>query len=440
MNRSAAYPYHPGPPRVATATRRRGGLQGIAGASKSPWGWTLCALGVFCTLTLSAVKIPIGLDLRVGQIALAGTFFVLILHDMHRGQLHWGVLLAVTGCGLMLSALSLFSTYPQLKELTFIIKYVVVFPMAFYAGVRLLSLIGSRRMALLLDLTLLFGTVLAVVLFFHPVPALIHVRPEHLSYGLKGSFWEQGELAFFIGLFLLASLALRLEHRHWPRWRWPIIGLYLFAIGCALATYNKTIWVALIGACLATALLYRGQPHISGVARVWAVRLAVIAVIGAAALTAYNEWLPAGEKLVTAGMLQHKWEDERGAALRVAWGLIMQAPWLGHGFGFVEAYFGNYPSDIIGLGGGAAQLFNAYLDLWLSAGVPGVVYALGLLLVVFSARSLLSVLVVSYLFVFANANPVGQHEYYHLFLGMAFAAARAARALPAASSHPRRAA
>lgn len=437
MSSPVAYPYPPAPPKIATAARP-GYLLNAAEVSKSTRGWTLCALGVLCTLTLSAVKIPIGFDMRLGQIALAATFFVLILHDMHHRQLHWGVLLAITGCGLMLSALSRFSTYPQVKELTFIVKYVVVFPMAFYSGVRLLPLVGARRIALLLDLTLLFGTALAVVLFVHPVPALIHERPVHLSYGLQGSFWEQGGLAFFIGLFLLASLALRLEHRHWPRRRWPIILLYVFVIGCALASHNKTVWVALIGACLAAAVFYRGQPHISGVARVWAMRLGVMAVVTAVALFAYNEWLPAGDKLVTADMLQHKWDVERGAALRVAWSLIMQAPWLGHGFGFVEAYFGNYPSDIVGLGSGTAQLFNAYLDLWLSAGVPGVVYAFGLLFVAFSGRSLLSVLVVSYLFVFANANPVGQNEYYHLFLGMAFAAAHAAHTLPAPAARRRR--
>lgn len=440
MSRPLAYPYSPGPPRTATAARQ-GYLQSAGTVGQSTRGWTLCALGVLCALTLPAVKIPIGFDLRIGQIALAGVFFVLLLHDMYRGQLHWGVLLAVTGCGLMLSALSAFSGYPQVKELTFIIKYVVVFPMAFYTGLRFLPLIGARRMAAVLELTLLFGTALAVALLLHPVPALIHQRPAYLlSAGLQGSFWEQGDLAFFSGLFLLGSLALRIEHRHWPRRRWPLILLYLFVIGCALGSYNKTVWIALIGACLAAAMFYRGQPHIGDVARAWALRLALIGVVAAVALAAYNEWLPAGEKLVTADMLQHKWNDERGEALRVAWGLIMQAPWLGHGFGFVEAYFGNYPSNIIGLGSGVSQLFNTYLDLWLSAGIPGVVYAFGLLLVAFSGRSLLSVLVVSYLFVFANANPVGQNEYYHLFLGMAFATAHAAHTLPMPAARRRRSA
>lgn len=426
MSRSMAYLYPPGPPATATTSRR------VAAGGR---GWTFCATGVLCALTLSAVKIPLGFDLRIGQIALAGVFFMLILHDMQRRQIHWGVLLAVLGCGIMLSALSTFSPYPRVKELTFIVKYVTVFPMAFYAGMRFLSLIGTRRLAMILELTLLFGTVFAIVLYLHPVPALIHERPLYLSYGLKGSFWEQGDFAFFLGLFLIASLALRIEHRHWPRRRWLLILLYIFVIGCGLGTYNKSIWIALIGACLAAAVFYRGQPHISGVARAWALRLALIGVIAAIALAAYNEWLPSGEKLVTAAMLQNKWDNERGEALRVAWGLIMQAPWLGHGFGFVEAYFGNYPSKIVGLGDGVSQLFNVYLDLWLSAGIPGVIYAFGLLFIVFSSRSLLSVLVVSYLFVFANANPVGQSEYYHLFLGIAYAAARA---LPAPAARWRR--
>ncbi len=389
--------------------------------------WTALALGVTASLALPAVKIPVGIDLRVGQIVLAGMFGLIVLHDLTTLRMRWGPLLAIVGVGLMLGTLSTLTTYPKVKEMTFIIKYVAVFPVAYYVGVRMLPLVGARRLALVLELTLVFALALSVALEAHPVPFLIHERPPHLSVGLKGSFWEQGELAFFAGLFMLGSLALRMETLQWPARRWPLVAVYAFTIGCALASHNKTVWVALVAACLIAAVAYRGRPELSGVARRWAVRLAAAAVLGAIALAAYNAWLPADEKLVTARMLEHKWEAERGAALRIAWEMIMEAPWLGHGFGFVEAYFGNFPSDIIGLGSGVAQLFNSYLDIWLSAGMPGLIYALGLLAVGFSPRSLFSVLTIGYLFTFANVNPVAQHEYYHLFAGLAFAAASQAR-------------
>jgi O-antigen ligase len=273
-------------------------------------------------------------------------------------------------------------------------------------------------------MTLLSGCLLAVMLSVHPVPALIHERPEHLSIGLKGSFWEQGELAFFAGLFLLASLALRIEYALRPRSILPLSVVYGLALGSALASLNKTVWVALVCALMASALLYRGRGHGEAAARRWTGYLVLFAIACAVGLWAYNAWLPVDEKLVTGGMLEHKWENERGAALRIAWDLILQAPLLGHGFGFVEAYFGSHPSDVIGLGSGVAQLFNSYLDIWLSVGLPGLMYALGLLAAAFSRHSPVSLLIVVYLFVFASFNPVAQHEYYFLFLGIALAAAR----------------
>jgi len=389
--------------------------------------WELAAFAVLFALTMPAVKVHAGIDIRIGQLALAGVFALALIRDLHRQTVAWGPLLAVTGLGLLLSGMSVLSTYPKVKEMTFLVKYVVVFPTAFYLGLRLLTLAGAERLIRVIEVTLAAACLLSLFLHMHPVPLLVHERPAYLSDGLKGPFWEQGELAFSVGLFLVASLALRLEYGLRPRRAWLHGLLYGLALGCALASYNKTIWIALIGACMAAAVLYRGGNRFGDVARVWAKRLAVIAVVGGVLLAAYNAWLPGDEKLVTQQMLENKWQNERGAALRLTWDLIGDAPVLGHGFGFVEAYFGTYPTDIIGLGSGVAQIFNSYLDLWLSEGLVGFVYALGLLAAVLSTRSLVSVMVVAYLFVFANFNPVAQHEYYHLFLGLALGAAAAVR-------------
>lgn len=391
---------------------------------EAPRLWAVYGGAVLASLTLPAVKIPVGFDLRIGQLLMAGVFGLVILRDLQRQEVRWGPLLAIVGGGLVLSGLSTLSTYPKVKELTFLVKYLVVFPTAFYLGARLLALAGPRRTALAVELTLLGGCLLAVGLDLHPVPLLVHERPAYLSVGLKGSFWEQGELAFFAGLFTTASLGLRLEHGLRPRSVLPLAGLYGLALGCALASMNKTVWVALFGTALGAGLLYRSDSSTNRVVRRWARYLIIAAVAGSLAIWAYNAWLPAGDKLVTAHMLEHKWQAERGAALRIALSLIGQAPWLGHGFGFVEAYFGSYPTDVIGLGSGVAQLFNSYLDLWLSVGVPGLLYAFGLLGAAVSRRSLVALLIVGYLFIFANVNPVAQHEYYFLVLGFALAAAR----------------
>jgi len=386
--------------------------------------WALYGGVVLMSLAVPAVKVPVGFDLRIGQLLMAGVFALVILRDLQRREVRWGALLATVGGGLLLSGLSVLSAYPKVKELTFLVKYLVVFPTAFYLGRRLLALAGPRRTVLAVELTLLGGCLLAIALYLHPVPLLVHERPAYLSVGLKGSFWEQGELAFFAGLFTAASLGLRLEYRLRPRSLLPLAGLYGLALGCALASMNKTIWVALFGATLAAGLLYRSESRANALLRRWSRYLIIAAVAGSVAIWAYNAWLPEADKLVTAHMLEHKWQAERGAALRIALDLIGDAPWLGHGFGFVEAYFGSYPSDVIGLGSGVAQLFNSYLDLWLSVGVPGLLYGFGLLGAAVSRRSLVALLIVGYLFIFANFNPVAQHEYYFLFLGIALAASR----------------
>jgi O-antigen ligase len=138
-----------------------------------------------------------------------------------------------------------------------------------------------------------------------------------------------------------------------------------------------------------------------------------------ALLFIYNSLLDPHDRLISAEMLRHKWESERGAALRTALGLIAETPWLGRGFGFVEAYFSRNDLGIIGLGENVGHIFNSYLDIWLSNGVSGLLYALGLLCWAFGRHSLVSLAIVVFVFVAANTNPVYQSEYYYLFLGLA---------------------
>jgi hypothetical protein len=56
------------------------------------------------------------------------------------------------------------------------------------------------------------------------------------------------------------------------------------------------------------------------------------------------------------------------------------------------------------------------------------VFSLGLVVLCFDRRSLVAVLVVSYLFVSANLNAVANNEYYYFFLGLCYAAGRSSRA------------
>lgn len=382
-------------------------------------------------LTLPTLKLSLGFEIRAGQLVLLFGFGLLMLRDLQMKQVRWGVLCLVLGLGIFLSGISLLETYPKIKQSTFIIKYVFIFPAAFYTGVRVPLLIPGRRLVRAFEATLVLACLVAIGMEQHPIPMLVHARPAYLSVGLKGTFWEQGAFAFFIGLFVLASLALRIRLSHWPRRRWRLFVVYGLALGCAVASHNKTVWLGLLGAILTAALIYRDAPRLrralgarlggSGTVKRWIWRLVLVALILAVALVAYNASLSPGDKIWSSAMLHNKWQNERGAALRTTLGLIPQAPLFGHGFGFVQAYFTTHPADIVGLGAGVADIFNSYLDIWLTSGLIGVAYALGLIWVSFNRRSLISLLLVTYLFICANFNPEMQSEYYYIFLGIAFA-------------------
>lgn len=384
--------------------------------------WVPFVFILLYTLTFPNIKIPTGLDLRLGQVVLMMGVFVLFLRDAYLREMRWNALLALVGAGLLLSCISYLAPFPKIKQVVFIIKYTMVYPSAFYMGARVLCLIPLRRFLQVLEITLALACIGGIALEFFPIVPLVHPRPAYLV-GIKGSFWEQGSMAFVLGLFLITSLALRLQTGLWPaRRRYLLWGLYVLVLGCAVATRNKTIWIALGFTLLFGVALYRDPRRARGAGKAWWLLCAVLVVCAfGVGLGWYNHSLPPGDKIVSEQMLAYKWENERGAALRIVWALIQQNPIFGKGFGFVEAYFGTHSAHVIGLGVDTGAIFNSYLDIWLSVGVFGLIYSFGLLKAAFNRDSLLAVFVVIYVFVCVNFNPYAQTEYYYLFLGLCWA-------------------
>ncbi|MGH8522745.1 MAG: O-antigen ligase family protein [Gammaproteobacteria bacterium] len=410
-------------------------------------GWVGLYFVILYLLTLPALKLPLGVDVRVGQVMLLVGFIVLWLHDLVRREVPWGILLGLVGFGALLSGISLLSLYPKVKEVVFIIKYVVLYPATFYLGYRLLGRMTVAQAVWVLEATLFVACVTSIFLHYYPVSFLIHERPAYLSVALKGSFWEQGSLAFFLALFFITALALRIGQTLWPRNKFYLLALYGLALSCALASRNKSVWLALGAAFLLAGFLNPGAVTAAyrfwdraktRSLRRWGQRFLVLVAVLIPALALYDASLEPEDKIVTFEMLEHKWQSERGAALRTSIDLIAEDPWLGKGFGFVEAYFGKHEEKVIGLGEGVGEIFNSFLDVWLAVGVLGLVFSLGLVALCFDRRSLVAVMAVSYLFVWANLNPVATSEYYYFFLGLCYAAARSIRAkrdlIPVAAS------
>jgi hypothetical protein len=369
------------------------------------------------------------MEIRIAQVVLVAVFFALLVHDLLSRQAQLGMLLILLFFGLLFMAISGVSPYPKIKENGFIIKYVFIYPAAFYLGQRALSLLRPQGVVRICELVLLLSCLLSIVVHYYPISGLIHVRAPHLSVALKGTFMEQGCLSFFFGLLLVTSLALRIRYKVWPSTKWSMWALYTLVLACLVASKNKSVWLAAWSSLICVALFNRDRfthlfDELTSERRMsvkrWGVRLFCGVCVSVLAVALYNATLEPQEQIVNVEMLQHKWKDERGAVLRAGLDLIAQYPWLGIGLGSVEIFT---KGAGIGTGAGSGMIFNSYVDIWISVGVLGILCSLWLVVAAYSRRSFPSQIIVVYLFIFANLNPVAQFEEYYFFLGLAYACA-----------------
>ena len=391
--------------------------------------WTGSYFIVLFLLTLPAVKIFVGMEIRIAQIALVVVFLTLLVNDLQGRKAQIGMLLILFFAGVVFMTISSLSLYPKIKENGFIIKYLFIFPAAFYLGQRALVLLQPKGAIKVWESVLLLSCLLSAFVHYYPIAGLIHVRPPYLSIGLKGTFWEQGSLAFFLGLLLLASLAVRFNYKIWPSTRLGMWLVYILVIGCLLASMNKSVWLATWSSLLCVVLFNRGMftsalgsiPSIDKkAAKRWGLRILGGVCVSILSLVLYNAGLEPQEQIVNEEMLQHKWESERGAVLRAGLDLIAQEPWMGLGFGAVEIATEGFG---VGAGAGSGMIFNSFVDIWISVGILGFLFSLWLLVTAYGRRNFPSQIIVVYLFIFGNLNPVIQNEEYYIFLGVAYACA-----------------
>lgn len=391
--------------------------------------WVGCYFIVLFLLTLQATKISLGMEIRIGQVALVTVFCVLLVTDLQGRQAPMKMLLILLFFGFLFAAISGVSSYPKIKENGFIVKYLIIYPAAFYLGQRALDLLRPRGVIRICESVLLLSCLLSFVVHYYPISGLIHVRPPHLSVALKGTFWEQIGLSFFFGLLLLTALALRLKYGMWPSKKLGILTLYVLVLAGLVASANKSVWLGAWSSLLCVAFFNRDTfahnivalTSIDKVAvKRWGLRVFGGVCVSVLAVGLYNSSLDPQEQIVNEAMLQHKWESERGAVLRASLDLIAQEPWVGLGFGAVEIATADTG---IGTGEGTGMIFNSYLDIWISVGILGFLYSLWLLIMAYSRESFPSQIIVVYLFIAANLNPVAQNEEYFIFLGFAWACA-----------------
>ena len=372
---------------------------------------------VLFLLSLSVVKISLA---SIGQLSMILFFILLFLNQYAKKRVRWDVLGYMLGFGMLLTLISFASSEPTLEGYKFVIKYLLIFPIAYYIGVWAGERLSARQLSGLLKVVMLIFVGVAIVLYYVPIGFLIHDRGMH---EFKGTFFEGGAFAMTLAVFFLSALFLQIDaHVKFDKKSFTVFLIVFIAM---VITRNKSIWLAFIVIFLtflfikpflmkkSNLLLSSEELSTFHTAKI-IVSLLVLFVIFIIA----NSLL--AEPIISQAMIEDKLHNERGKVLLVALKLLSNSDWMGaYGFGYVQHYFSTYTDSIVGLGGNVGMIFNSYLDVWISVGILGVIYHLSLLYFAWSLRSLFTIVVPVYWFVVVNTNPMNQSEYYFIFLGMA---------------------
>ncbi|NPA54715.1 MAG: hypothetical protein GXO21_08645, partial [Aquificae bacterium] len=343
--------------------------------------WFIVYLILFFLLSLSVVKIPVGFEARVGQIFLLLMFGFILLYDARKRTLNIKILSYFLISGLIISLISKLSTYEKVGELKFIVKYLFIFPAAFYVGMKMFQFLSIRKIVAVFEISGIIYGAFALFLNIHPIEAIMHIR-EGLE-GFQGTFYEPSGLAEAIGLVFISSLALRSQFNLWDK-PYYVFSVYVFLLIIALLTKNKTIWISLFAVMifsifykLITAILLEKRVSIfkdiytstlENLKKISILRITVILLTFSFLLYLYNASLE--EPIISKEILEEKMETERGKAFFKTVELLEKSNWIGgYGYGFVEAYFSKARDEILGLGEGVSMIFNSYLDAWLSGSI-----------------------------------------------------------------------
>ncbi len=397
--------------------------------------WFFIFLIFLILMFFEALKLYLGLTLRLAQILIVIIFGTIIINDMIKKTLNLPLLLFLFGSGLLLSLISLNSVYLKVGEHKFIIKYLTTFPAAFYIGYKFVQLVKLKELLKIFELTILVHCLLALLFVFYPISFLMHDRGVLTGY--QGTFWESTGFGTVIGLLILLSLSLRYEFNIYPKNIIIYLGFIVFALGSVVASKSKTFWTAIFPIFIYIVffkiafylLRYRAigsgifilfeKIRIPNILKIRTSLVLFLVIFITILFTIINVSME--KPIITEEMIKEKIEHERGKALTVTLDLLEKTNWLGgYGWGFVEAYFSTHNIGAIGLGSGVGMIFNSYLNEWLSVGILGLIFHLTLLFLAFSNRHLFTVVAPLYLFIAASVHPIAGGEAYYLFLGLSY--------------------
>jgi hypothetical protein len=397
-------------------------------------------ISILVFLSIPALKVVAGV--RVGQFFVLVTFMILLIEDISNRELQYGILLYFFIGTVIMSLVSFNSIAPKFGESKFIVKYLLIFPAAYYTGMRAAQKLTLDKLISVMEIVVFVYCFNAFVINFAPIPQslLDHFVSYREGWGgvkyldYQGTFFEAGWLAMGVGSVAAVALMLRYDLNLWPKKKINIYLLYSFVIITLGLSKNKTVWIALV---LILLMLVIYKIHISLLhsnryqpiymvnknavlkllSRVDSFKI-ILAVFSLIILFfIVNSSL--SQPIISAEIIQEKLEKERGKVFLIIVDMLKDTYFFGgYGFGFIEAYFTLVPQGVIGLGKGSAMIFNSYLDIWISASIFGLIFHLGLVYISINNRYLVTIVIPLFYFIFANFNPAIGDESYYLFLGL----------------------
>ena len=368
------------------------------------------------------MSINAGINIRIGQLSILLFFAFIILYDLRKQQLNETLIIFFVFFAILLTIISKNSSYSKIGEMKFVIKYLLIFPAVFYSGYWAVQNFTIKNFTKIIEIVVAFYILMAFVLSIYPISFLYNDRGE-LS-GFQGTFLETGWFALVVGSFILSSILIRLDYKlGFTKIQYI---LYFASFISIVLSKNKTVWLGIV-IILILLMIFKAfisnkenaKESIKNLKKINSIYFLLSFVIFITIFFIANTLLP--EPIISIEMLQEKLNDERGKAYLVAVELLKNSDWLGgYGFGFIQQYFSVYTDEIIGLDSNSGMLFNSYLDIWISAGILGLIYHLLLLNFAISRTHLFTLVIPIYWFISANTNPTIGDEYYYLFLGISY--------------------
>lgn len=227
---------------------------------------------------------------------------------------------------------------------------------------------------------------------------IIHQPIDFGQGALHGTFRERNWLAVY---FLMFSYLLLLNDES----KWKFVSFFAINIAVTLLSGSKTTFVA-------AGLIFLFQSK-------WPLWMKIVPVIIGAIF-----YMSIFANDFSQDQLNVKLEEERGLAFTTSLDLIAKNP-VGYGLGFVEAYFSSNSVSIKGLGAGTNSVFSVPLDLFIIAGVAGLL----LWLVIFVGVGNGAMLILAPIAALSLLNPMHQSELVYFFLGMLVSKSKFRRAV-----------